>query len=117
MKNLYSTAATLGVIFVYSIDQLPQQVSMQWKMFDERINRVTASATDEAGRGPEYIDIGRSGAGLEQLSDQPHDSGNPRRAATDEARDLVRSRCFDCLQPGGIGGACPNVSERSLQQD
>jgi len=51
-EDLPILSATLGIIFVYPIDSLPDAVTMSWEMFDDRINRVPASATDEAGGLP-----------------------------------------------------------------
>jgi hypothetical protein len=46
--------ATLGVIFTYPVNGLPDSVSMTWELFNERIPVVPSSATDEAGSLP-YI--------------------------------------------------------------
>jgi hypothetical protein len=54
-EDLHLTSATLGVIFVYPIDRLPQQVEMQWDLFSDRIDRIPATATDEAGGLPSTI--------------------------------------------------------------
>ncbi len=45
--DIYS--ATLGVIFVHPTDGLPQEASLTWDLFDERIQKVPGAATDEAG--------------------------------------------------------------------
>jgi len=45
--DIYS--ATLGVIFVHPTDGLPQEASLTWDLFDDRIQRVPGAATDEAG--------------------------------------------------------------------
>jgi len=45
--DIYS--ATLGVIFVHPTEGLPQEASLTWDLFDERIQRVPGAATDEAG--------------------------------------------------------------------
>ncbi len=44
--------ATLGVIFVYPIDRLPQRVTLQWELFHDKYPAVPAVATDEAGGLP-----------------------------------------------------------------
>ena len=49
------TDAIIGAIFVYPVDGMPKDVRLDWDMFDERINRVPASATDEAGPMPYYL--------------------------------------------------------------
>jgi hypothetical protein len=46
--------ATLGVIFTYPVNGLPDSVTMGWELFSDRIPMVPASATDEAGSLP-YI--------------------------------------------------------------
>ncbi len=54
-EDLAAVSATLGVIFVYPIETLPDQVAMQWDLFDERIQSIPASATDEAGGLPSAL--------------------------------------------------------------
>ena len=51
-RDLDAISATLGVIFVYPTDGLPQEVAMEWQLFGPRIDRVPSSATDEAGPLP-----------------------------------------------------------------
>jgi hypothetical protein len=51
-RDLDALTATLGIIFVYPTDGLPQQVEMEWDLFAPRIERVPSSATDEAGALP-----------------------------------------------------------------
>jgi hypothetical protein len=46
--------ATLGVIFTYPVNGLPDSVAMTWELFNERIPVVPSAATDEAGSLP-YI--------------------------------------------------------------
>jgi len=48
--------ALLGAIYVYPIESLPQQVSMEWDLFNERIAQVPTVATDEAGGLPSYLE-------------------------------------------------------------
>jgi hypothetical protein len=48
-------SATLGVIFVYPIDGLPQEATMEWELFNERIRKVPSMATDEAGGLPYFL--------------------------------------------------------------
>ncbi len=50
------TSAIVGAIYVYPIDGRPQDVRLDWDLFDERITRVPASATDEAGPMPYYLE-------------------------------------------------------------
>jgi len=49
------TSAIIGAIFVYPVDGIPQDVRLDWDLFDERISRVPASATDEAGPMPSFL--------------------------------------------------------------
>ena len=51
-EDLDVNTATLGVIFVYPIDGLPQEASLTWDLFSPRIQNVPAAATDEAGGMP-----------------------------------------------------------------
>lgn len=53
-EDLPTISATLGIIYVYPIDSLPNRVTMSWELFSDRINRVPSSVTDEAGGLP-YI--------------------------------------------------------------
>jgi hypothetical protein len=45
--DLYS--ATLGVIYVAPTDGYPQEAQTTWDLFSDRIQRIPAAATDEAG--------------------------------------------------------------------
>jgi hypothetical protein len=58
--DLSVQSATLGVIFVYPVDIIPQEVSMPWELFGERIQRVPSVATDEAGGLPYTLAPGDS---------------------------------------------------------
>ncbi|UCH28515.1 MAG: hypothetical protein JSV06_09575, partial [Myxococcales bacterium] len=49
------TSAIVGAIFVYPIEGMPQEVHLTWDLFDERVDRVPAAATDEAGPMPSYL--------------------------------------------------------------
>ncbi len=49
------TNAIVGAIFVYPVDGLPQDVRLDWDLFDARITRVPAAATDEAGPMPSFL--------------------------------------------------------------
>jgi hypothetical protein len=53
-RELDPVSATLGIIFVYPTEGLPDEVTMEWELFAPRIERVPSSATDEAGGLP-YI--------------------------------------------------------------
>jgi hypothetical protein len=47
-------SAEMGVIFTYQVDGLPDQVTLEWELFSDRIPMVPSAATDEAGALP-YI--------------------------------------------------------------
>ena len=49
-------AAILGAIFVYPHKGLPQKVTMDWDLWDERVTRVPVSAVDQAGPLPSYLE-------------------------------------------------------------
>ena len=49
------TSAVLGVIFVYPIDALPQEVTMTWELFGDRVQQIPAAASDEAGPLPALL--------------------------------------------------------------
>lgn len=44
--------AMIGAIYVYPVTSLPQNVTMKWDLFSQRIARVPCVATDEAGGMP-----------------------------------------------------------------
>ena len=49
-------SAVVGVIFVYPVASLPDNAIMTWDMFDERVQTVPASAVDEAGPLPTFLE-------------------------------------------------------------
>ena len=51
-EDLSASSATLGIIYVYPIDRLPDEATLTWELFDERIQSIPSSATDEAGGLP-----------------------------------------------------------------
>jgi hypothetical protein len=52
-------AAVVGAIFVYPMEEaLPQQVTMEWDLWNDRIQQVPASAVDEAGPLPIFLEPG-----------------------------------------------------------
>jgi len=54
-QDLPVVSATLGVIWVYPVDHLPDSVEMKWEMFSDRVDRIPSAATDEAGSLPSYL--------------------------------------------------------------
>jgi hypothetical protein len=55
-RELDVYSAILGVIFVYPTDGLPQKVTMDWDLFDDRIKLVPAASVDQAGSLPVYLE-------------------------------------------------------------
>jgi len=53
--ELDAASATLGVIFVYPVSELPEEVSMTWELFSPQIQEIPAVASDEAGGLPSRI--------------------------------------------------------------
>jgi hypothetical protein len=56
--DLDTVSATLGVIFVYPIERLPQNVSMVCDLFTPKIQNIPAVASDEAGGLPGAVTPG-----------------------------------------------------------
>jgi hypothetical protein len=52
--DVYS--AMLGVIFVYPISGLPQQVTMEWDLWNESIQKIPTSTVDQAGPLPGFVE-------------------------------------------------------------
>ena len=48
--------ASVGVIYVFPTNGLPQTVEMDWDLFNERMPLVPASAVDQAGPLPTYLE-------------------------------------------------------------
>ena len=59
-EDLAAISATLGIIYVYPVDSLPEVVTMSWELFSDEIRRVPSSATDEAGGLPYFLTPGDS---------------------------------------------------------
>lgn len=57
-QDLDAISATMGVIFTYPVDGLPEEAVMEWELFDRRIPEVPSSATDEAGSLPYILTAG-----------------------------------------------------------
>jgi hypothetical protein len=55
-QELDANAAILGVIFVYPTQSLPERVTMDWDLWNERIQEVPAASVDEAGPLPVLLD-------------------------------------------------------------
>jgi len=48
-RELDASSATLGVIFLLPRAGYPQEAAVTWELFPERVDRIPAAATDEAG--------------------------------------------------------------------
>lgn len=55
--ELDTTSATLGVIYVYPIDHLPDEVVMNWELFSPKIQAIPGVASDEAGGLPAQVTV------------------------------------------------------------
>jgi hypothetical protein len=56
--ELDAFSAILGVIFVYPTDGLPERVTMDWDLWNERIQRVPVASVDQAGPLPATLEPG-----------------------------------------------------------
>jgi hypothetical protein len=54
-EDLDLLSAVLGVIITYPVTGLPDEVSMAWDLFPERVERIPASPVDEAGGLPTFL--------------------------------------------------------------
>jgi hypothetical protein len=55
-ETLALDSAVIGAIWVYPTLGLPQQVEVEWDLFDERIQRVSAATVDQAGPLPVLLE-------------------------------------------------------------
>ena len=49
-------AAILGAIFVYPTSGLPERVTLDWDLFNERIQLIPVAAVDQAGPFPSFLE-------------------------------------------------------------
>jgi len=54
-ERLEIASAIVGVIITYITDGMPQEVTVDWELFTDQIQRVPASATDPAGPLPTFL--------------------------------------------------------------
>ena len=54
-RDLDVTSATLGVIWVYPTEALPDSAAMTWELFSDRVPRIPGAVTDEAGALPYFL--------------------------------------------------------------
>jgi hypothetical protein len=55
-QNIDLLPASVGVIYVFPTEGLPTTVEMEWDMFNERMTLVPASAVDQAGPLPSFLE-------------------------------------------------------------
>ena len=55
-KDIDVRTALIGAIFVYPVAGLPNEVSLEWKIFDKRMANVPGVASDEAGGMPSTME-------------------------------------------------------------
>lgn len=54
-REMDALSATLGIIFSYPVPTIPKHVSMEWELWNERIQRIPTAATDPAGPLPYFL--------------------------------------------------------------
>lgn len=54
-ERMEISTAIVGVIITYLTDGLPQEVTVDWNMFTDQVQKVPATATDPAGPLPTYL--------------------------------------------------------------
>jgi hypothetical protein len=57
-KPLDLSTAIIGVILSYPVKHLPKQVTVEWDLFNERVQRIPVTAIDPAGPLKSFIDAG-----------------------------------------------------------
>lgn len=55
-KPLELSTAIIGIILSYPVKHLPEHVSVQWDLFNERVQRIPAIAIDPAGPFKSYVE-------------------------------------------------------------
>ena len=55
-ERLETSTAIMGVILAYITDGMPQEVTVDWELFTDQIQRIPVNAIDPAGPLPSYID-------------------------------------------------------------
>jgi len=56
-QPLELSTAILGIILSYPVERMPQSVSVEWDLFNERIDRVPTSSIDPAGPFASFVDV------------------------------------------------------------
>ena len=55
-EELDVASAVLGAIFVYPIPDFPDHVTMDWDLWNERMNRIPVASVDPAGALPTFLE-------------------------------------------------------------
>jgi hypothetical protein len=55
-RELDIHAAVLGAIFAYPVDGLPERVTMDWDLWNDRLDQVPAASVDQAGPLPAMLE-------------------------------------------------------------
>jgi hypothetical protein len=55
-RELDVHAAVLGAIFVYPIEGLPERVTMDWDLWNDRLDKIPAASVDQAGPLPVMLE-------------------------------------------------------------
>ncbi len=55
-ERLEISTAIVGVILTYIHEGIPQEVTVDWELFTDQVQRVPATSTDPAGPLPTYVD-------------------------------------------------------------
>ena len=56
-KPLDYSTALLGIILTYPVKKLPDRAAVKWELFNDRITRLPATATDPAGPLTTFVDV------------------------------------------------------------
>ena len=56
-QPLELSTAVLGIILSYPVERIPQSVSVEWELFNARIDRVPTSTIDPAGPFVSFVDV------------------------------------------------------------
>jgi hypothetical protein len=57
-ERLEISTAIVGIIITYLTDGLPQEVTVDWDLFTDQVQKVPATATDPAGPLPTFLSAG-----------------------------------------------------------
>ena len=51
-RDLDAVSVILGIVFYYPVNGLPQEVAMEWELFDDKLRYIPGAATNAAGPLP-----------------------------------------------------------------